>query len=114
MDVQSEVELLKREPIWIAPTLTNSWANYSAVFNDAAYGKNGFGQVFLRGLVKSGTSATAIFTLPIGYRPIREHIFIVDAAEALGRIDVFPGGEVKLIVGSNGYVSLDGISFFTN
>lgn len=55
---------------WIAPTLTNTWANYASGFQSAAYRKIG-NQVFIRGLVKDGVvgGATPIFTMPVGFRP---------------------------------------------
>ena len=59
------------DPVWIAPTLLNSWVNFDAVRNTAGYLIEPGGRVWIKGLVKNGTAVagTAIFTLPVGYRP---------------------------------------------
>jgi hypothetical protein len=122
---------------WIEPTLTNSWVNYDAAgtgFAQAAYMRKN-GVVYLKGLVKSGTDATAIFTLPPGYRPAESNIFsgiVSSVSETTGaatagtahthpipigvvgiRIDVDANGVVskRNSVAANGYLSLSGISF---
>lgn len=54
------------------PTLQNGWLNYTgaATWDTAAFRINSEGWVFLKGLIQSGT-AGPIFTLPVGYRPMR-------------------------------------------
>ena len=97
---------------FIAPTFLNSWVNFDATtFNAAGYYKDGFGIVHLRGLVKTGTVALAIFTLPAGYRPVKTELFSVVSNNAFGRVDVDTGGNVILTIGSNAFASLDGITF---
>lgn len=48
-----------------------------------------------------------MFTLPVGYRPVQpRHSYIVNANNAVGRVDVRSNGEVRAVVGSNAYLSL--------
>lgn len=57
---------------WIAVSggvgFTNSWANAGGGEQDAEYRKIG-NQVFIRGRITTGSTDTAAFTLPTGYRP---------------------------------------------
>lgn len=100
-----------------APAFQNSWANYdAATFNSCAYRKDAMGYVHLRGLVKTGASATTIFTLPVGYRPARQQLVSTVAYTTgmiLGRIDIFPNGNVGGAgsVTGNTYTTLDNITF---
>jgi hypothetical protein len=96
---------------WTAPTLLNSWANYGTGFHNAGYSKNSFGIVHLRGMVKSGTINTAIFTLPAGFRPAAKHLFTTTANSAIARVDIDTSGNVVCVSGSNVWLALDGISF---
>lgn len=101
------------EEDWIAPTLTNSWANFGSGFQNAGYYKDKQGVVHLRGLVKSGTIPGVIFNLPVGYRPTAQLIFGTVSNNAIGRVDVTAGGAVTAQVGSNVWISLEGMSFRT-
>ncbi len=90
----------------------NSWVNYDTNQTQAAYRRIG-DNVEIRGFVKNGTATAAIFTLPTGYRPTKNHVFSIDKDTAAhGRLDVLSDGTVKQPVGvTNAYVSLDGIRF---
>lgn len=109
------------EPLFIAASLENSWVDYdTSIFAGAGYYKDAFGRVHLRGLVKSGTISTTIFTLPEGYRPSLRLIFpslqYNGVAEVIARINVLANGQVtqENLVGTtdgNDYLSLNGISF---
>lgn len=93
------------------PAFQNSWANYdTANFNAAGYYKDPLGRVWLRGLVKDGTGPV-IFTLPAGYRPYRTEIHVCSSNSAYGEARVNVAGEVVFQVGSNTWISLDGITF---
>lgn len=104
-------------PAWTAPTLTNSWVNYGDIFTTAGYYKDALGIIHLKGLVKSGTTSNAIFTLPTGYRPSQVAMFTVVAGPGVARIDISTNGAVYVAAymasGTNAYVSLDGITFAT-
>lgn len=120
------------EGVWITPTLTGSWVYYGSPFAVPQYmRKNGI--VYLKGLVKNGTLASAMFTLPAGYRPAEQRIFSgVTSSMATGatvpvtlpahthttlattcRIDVTTAGVVGAAAAnaSNSFISLDGICF---
>lgn len=105
--------LIPTAEAWVAPTLLNSWVNYGGGFNDAAYYKDPFGVVHLRGVIKDGTdvSGTALFTLPVGYRPPAQELFTVISSSALGRVDIATTGNVVITSGSNTWLSLDGLTF---
>ncbi len=102
-------------------TLLNSWVNYdTANWESASFMKDSDGFVHLSGLIKNGTTTpgTVIFTLPANFRPKLAHKFSVvsnnGSTSVLGDVNVLATGEVMLISGSNGYLSLDGISFSIN
>lgn len=103
-----------------APTLTNGWVNFTSGFTTAGYWKDAFGVVHLEGLVKSGTvgttfSTSAIFTLPLGYRPGAIYIFPAASNDAFGEIRVDTSGHVSAFPpSSSSWVDLDGITFRTN
>jgi hypothetical protein len=95
-----------------APAFTNSWVNFGSGWADAAYWKDPFGMVHLRGLIKSGTVTASAFTLPPGYRPEVNQVFGVVSNGAAGRVDVLTDGTVVPNTPSNNtYVTLSGISF---
>jgi hypothetical protein len=97
---------------WTAPALLNGWVNYGAGFNPVGYWRDPHGVVHLRGVVKSGATATSvIFVLPAGYRPANREAIAVDAGGAFGRVDVLPSGDVTPVFGSVAYMTLDGITF---
>ena len=51
------------------PAFENSWANAGGAYEPAAFYKDPFGRVHLKGRIGTGTAATTAFTLPTGYRP---------------------------------------------
>lgn len=101
------------EATWTAPTLSGAWVNYGGAFSTAGYRKDSNGVVHLRGVVKSGTIGTAIFTLPAGYRPSMDMIFPVISNSTIGQINVTAStGVVQCNIGNNASVTLDGITFY--
>lgn len=97
-----------------APAFQNSWANYGDGWHWAAFYKDPVGVVRLRGLVKSGTVNTAIFTLPSGYRPPVDHYFAALCDTKLTMVEIDTNGAVFIYPnGSNGWLSLAGIEFKT-
>jgi hypothetical protein len=108
------------------------WMNYGSSLSTAAYAKDAFGFVHLKGVVKcppaSGTSfgsrpcekadpTNVIFVLPIGYRPAETSVFSTVSNNAFGRITVDASGKVIAEVGdvytldNDGWIALDGITF---
>lgn len=96
---------------WIAPSLTNSWADYGSPFNPSGYYRDPYGVVHLRGTIKSGVVGSSAFTLPSGYRPANTELFAAISNGAVGRAAVDNSGGVTPDVGSNVYFSLDGMTF---
>lgn len=96
---------------WIAPTLLNSWVNYGAPYDNAGYYKDPFGIVRLRGVVKSGTTPNAIFTLPAGYRPANNKLMPIVSNALFGAVSIASNGDVLSSIGSNVYFTLDGVTF---
>jgi hypothetical protein len=80
------------------PAFQNSWVNYGGAYAPAAFRKMPDGTVRLRGTVKSGTNASAIFTLPVGYRPAA---VLTPASESFSTsyvdmgLAIFPTGNVN-------------------
>lgn len=109
----SRLEATLSAPKFIAPTLLNSWVNYGAGWAVAGFYMDGLGRVHLKGLVKSGTTTagTTIFTLPKGYRPAESLVFVIVSNDLVGRVDVYPNGNVAIVVGSATWLSFNGISF---
>jgi len=103
-------------PTWIAPTLGNSWVEYGSGNSPVGYMKDSMGFVQLRGLIKSGTTATPVFVLPVGYRPVYNHQFVVSAYPGGAHVAVFAStGNVQVqsyfASGTNGEVWLSSIRF---
>lgn len=101
---------------WQTPTLLNGWVAYGSPYAPAAYYLGPEGKVHLRGLVKSGTPGSTIFTLPAGYRP--ETKLLVATVGSAGSGDVVmtviintDGTVVSNHSSANTYVTLDNISF---
>lgn len=94
------------------PAFQNAWINFNANAPEfAAFWKDSAGIVRLRGIIKSGTIALTAFTLPKGYWPLGTRRFAVGSAGAYGQIDVTITGTVIPTIGSNTWVSLDGVQF---
>lgn len=98
----------------IGATLQNSWVNFSG-FATASYYKDIMNRIHLTGTVANGitTSGTVIFNLPLGYRPeAREIHNVLCGGDTIGRVDVYPDGNVAVhLCSNNTYLSLAGISF---
>ena len=95
---------------WKTPDLLNGWMRHGVDYNPAGYFRDKNGIVHLRGLVINGSSEI-IFILPLGYRPSYREIHSVISDDIIGRIDILSNGQVLKVKGSNGWISLDGITF---
>src|SRR5262245_39518735 len=97
--------------VWSPLTYTNSWVDYSAPYSPCGFCKLVSGLVLLRGLTMSGTAA-AICTLPVGYRPGIQLLFIAETSpNAACRLDLTTGGVLSHTGGNNGWISLNNICF---
>lgn len=109
------------------PTMGASWVNFdnslatpsaTAGHRNAGYKKDPFGVVQLRGVIKNGTAPGTVFTLPSGYRPVKDQAFVRGAGVGLALINISAStGAVSvnnyLASGTNAYVYLDDIEFDT-
>jgi len=101
--------------VWTFVTFQNGWGNTGGSHQLGAYRLLG-DQVQLRGLVKGGTNAAAIFTLPAGYRPTATVVaatnHIVGGNWAFGIVQITTDGAVAPF-GSTAPtdVSLNNLSF---
>lgn len=115
----SVVEQKKAEkdaPGWIAPTLLNNWVNDTT--SPAGYLKDSAGIVRFRGIIKSGATGAwiVLFNLPESYRPKYSAGYSVlstdsSGAAVQGNVFVSSDGKVQIFTGSNGGLSLHGITF---
>jgi carbonic anhydrase/acetyltransferase-like protein (isoleucine patch superfamily) len=98
----------------VSGSLLNSWQVYGGTYGPPAFRKDGNDVVHLRGAVKFGTAATAIFNLPAGYRPAYTSDFAITTygGYQFGVIEISVAGNVTAAAGATGGVWLDGISFF--
>lgn len=85
------------------PAFQNSWANEGTAGNEtAAFKLDGLGNLHLKGYIDSGTitDGTAIFTLPVGYRPtsiIRiAGMYVQGSAENAYQIEIQTDGDVAI------------------
>lgn len=98
-------------------SMSNSWQSFSkgsgAVtgFSEPAFRIDENGVVHLRGAIHNGTINTNLFTLPVGYRPSKTIVSVVNSNNAFARVDVAADGIVKPVSGNTAYVILDGIHF---
>lgn len=51
------------------PAFENSWANAGGAYETAAFYKDPFGRVHMKGRIGTGSAGTTAFTLPTKYRP---------------------------------------------
>jgi hypothetical protein len=104
------------------PPFAADWANFDSNYESAGFRKDRDGQVHLRGSVKrpTNTSGSYVFTLPAGYRSSFYTEFPVASTDGSGNptpgyIEIDPSGRIYVYTESDDrYVSLTGISFFTN
>lgn len=96
---------------WISLALVNSWINYGGIEETAQYWKSPSGNVYLKGVVKSGAIPSIIGVLPPGYRPLANARFAVVSNGAFGYILIDNLGNITVQVGNNTLVDLHGVVF---
>jgi hypothetical protein len=95
------------------PTFQNSWVNESpSTETTAAFYKDPFGVIHLKGLIASGTNNT-IFTLPAGYRPSKAFVCLIFRTSGTGELVIFANGVVSVATGT-GSGDLDSVTFRAN
>lgn len=98
---------------WITPTLLNGWVDFDiANYASCQYMKDTLGFVHLKGMVKSGTNATNLFTLPPGYRPAKIEYFPMPlSGGGTGQMAINNNGGVLLAISNATWTNLNGITF---
>lgn len=105
---------------WVVPTLQGAWVDYGGVWSTAGHIKDADGLVFLKGMVKSGSTGTNCIVLPSDSWPVNGQIFFAVCSIAgtltICRIDVSVTGGVNLQpgAGSLDWVSLERVRFPTD
>lgn len=79
---------------WIDVTFENSWVDYGSGYATCQYRKCSDGDVEIRGVAKSGTINSPIFTLPVLFRPPLWLVFPSNTATSHARFDVRSDGVV--------------------
>lgn len=104
------------------PAFQNSWVNYGGANNPGAkFRKYPDGKVKLSGIVKTGASGTAVFTLPTGYLPGAAGVveFAVNSAGGGGAYCLVNGANGQVVLNNQGtsavttWCYLDGVEFDT-
>jgi hypothetical protein len=91
------------------PAFQNSWVNFGSGFQGARFRREN-GVVRIEGLVKSGTSNTAVFTLPAEYRPSATQHHVArgnDAGDFFAQVQVSTGGDVIALPSGGGSGAID-------
>lgn len=101
---------------WAAPTLLNSWANYSSTYSPAGYYIDGSQRLWLRGQLAGGASGTVAFQLPISppYNLILPGLCAQGGSLALAQVYVDTSGHAMLLYygsGSLNWFTLECSSF---
>jgi hypothetical protein len=94
--------------------LQNGWILWpDGSYAGPGYFKDAFGIVHLRGLLGNGPASKAAFTLKPGYAPAFHQVFTAVGSGVFCEVRVFTDGTVVPMssCSSNGWISLDGISF---
>ena len=98
------------------PPYQSGWTAYaSTAYAPVRFRRLLDGIVVLEGMAAGGP-AGIVFTLPVGYRPVRqyEHHFLTAAYGVTlpwGSVYVTPAGTVNAAVADGGYLSLAGVTF---
>jgi hypothetical protein len=96
---------------WQVPaSYTNSWVDVGGNY-PFGYMKDPLGFVHFKGAIKNGTIGLSCFTLPEGYRPGIAKFFAVASNSAFGEVSISSGGVTIPAVGSNAWVSFEGITY---
>lgn len=103
------------------PPFLNSWTNNGGGYNTTSFFKDLSGNVTMKGTaLRTGTPANneSIFTLPVGYRPVADAIFINPSNYGPQRIIITSAGAVTVnsisgyaALGASNTASFDGVHF---
>lgn len=95
----------------VEPSFLNNWVNWGGNNVTLGFLKDPMGFVHIKGLIKNGTINTAVFLLPVNYRPVKYEEFVCNTSSGLGAIGVDEDGSVLAWVSTNASVTIGGITF---
>lgn len=87
--------------------MSNSWVNYGGAEANAGWLAMPNGEIWLRGLIKSGTINTTAWTLPTGAHPSYTIRRAVGSNNAFGMLGITTAGAVTPVTGSNTWFDLE-------
>ncbi len=94
---------------------TSSWTDYDTNHNSHGYRRTKDGVVILKGLIKKSSAVVGgevIATLPDGYRPSEQLVFqTATNSNTASRVDVKANGDITVVSGNAGWLSLNGVKF---
>ena len=91
------------EPVWVAPSLINSWSNRVGQAPAGYYKNPVTGDVRTRFALEAGSNGTVAFVLPAGSRPPYE-------THLTGFIESTPDGVLDVKIATNGEVTLSSLT----
>lgn len=102
-------------PVWLNPAFINNWSAAGVPYDTPGFCIDR-GVVFLKGVIKNTSLISSIFTLPLGYRPSGNRMFMVSTFDTNpiwtpGYLTINSTGLVALNSGRFNFVSLDGVNF---
>lgn len=111
-----QMGVLRPHRNWIpVRTFLNGWTNFAGGFAVAAFTKDDYGMVYLRGLIKSGTIGQDIFILPSGFNPTSAVALGTTSNDGVNYlasyVRVSTSGAVTAVAGGNSFFMLDGLAF---
>jgi len=108
-----KIEPWKEVGVGSNPAFLNSWVNYGAGWDTAAFAKQSDGWVRMKGLIKNGTINSNFFILPEEYRPPFLWGATVLANDVNQQITIQSNGAIIANAGTNAYISLNGATWPT-
>lgn len=95
------------------PTLQNGWVTFFPSTSDPGYYVDFSGMVHLKGVISGGTatSGTILFAIPAALLPAKVMFFAAACDTGYACVKVHTDGNAQIHAGTNGWLSLDGISF---
>lgn len=101
--------------LWGDIDFSPGFSNYLGTYAPIGYTRTTAGVVMLKGLIKKSSAMVAgetIGTLPVGSRPSGILLFQTSTnSNVSSRVDIYPNGDIKVNVGDDGWLSLEGINF---
>lgn len=113
-----QIRLVWTGDVWTALPFGATWSNVGG-YTPASFRKDSVGQVLLKGLIVStSTATTQIGTVPVGYRPTTQRLTCAlsgGGASTPARVDIYANGQIWYVNGGapTNFVSLDGLSWDT-